>query len=105
MLITITDEQKVNLTLQPTTQGGKPAQVDGVPTWEVTGGDATLEVAADGMSAYLISGAANTNSTIEVTADADLGEGMQEITDTIDLAVVAANASQLGLVAGTPELK
>ena len=105
MLVTITNEQKVQVTLAPLTAAGNPATVDGVPTWSVTSGDATLEVAENGMSAYLVSGAADVNSQITVTADADLGEGVTEITDTIDLAVVSAAASQPGRNAGTPERK
>lgn len=105
MLITITNEQKVQVTLAPTTQAGNPATLDGTPSWTVTDGDATLEVAPDGLSCYLISGNADVNSKIEVSADADLGEGVQTITDVIDLAVVSAQASGLGLVVGTAELK
>lgn len=105
MLITITNEQKVLVTLQPTTAAGNPATVDGAPIWTVTEGDATVEPTDDGMSAYLVSGSADVNSKIQVVADADLGEGVQSITDTIDLAVVSAQASALGIVAGTPELK
>jgi hypothetical protein len=105
MLITITNEQKVLVTLAPTTEAGNPATLDGIPTWNVTEGDATLEVAEDGLSAFLVSGAADVNSKIEVSADADLGEGVVTLTDVIDLAVVAASASKLGIVSGTPELK
>ena len=105
MLITITSEQKVLVTLAPTTAAGNPATLDGAPSWTVTEGDATLEPTDDGMSCYLISGEADVNSKIEVTADADLGEGVQNITDVIDLAVVSAQASGLGLTVGTPELK
>lgn len=105
MLITITNEEKVQVTLAPVTAAGNPATLDGVPTWTVTEGDATLEVAEDGLSAYLVSGAAEVNSKIEVTADADLGEGVVNLTDVIDLAVVQASASALGLVAGTAILK
>ena len=104
MLITITDEQKVLVTLAPVTAAGNPATLDGVPSWTVTSGDATVEPAADGLSCYLISGTVG-NSVIEVSADADLGEGVSPITDTIDLAVVSAQASSLGLVVGTPEAK
>lgn len=105
MLITITNEQKVPVTLAPTTEAGNPAILDGAPVWTVVSGDATLEVAEDGLSAFLVSGAADVNSVIEVTADADLGEGVVTLTDTIDLAVVAASASALGLVAGPAILK
>lgn len=105
MLITITNEQKVLVTLAPTTEAGNPATVDGVPAWTIESGDAVVEPSEDGMSAYIISGEANVNSVITVMADADLGDGVVNIKDTIDLAVVAASASNLGVVAGTPELK
>jgi hypothetical protein len=105
MLITITNEQKVLVTLAPTTAAGNPATLDGTPVWTVVSGDATLEVAEDGLSAFLVSGAADVTSQIEVTADADLGEGVVTLTDVIDLAVVAAQASALGLVVDTAILK
>lgn len=105
MLITITNEEKVQVTLAPTTAAGNPATLDGSPVWTVIEGDATLEVAVDGLSAFLVSGAADVNSKIEVSADADLGEGVVTLTDVIDLAVVAAGASALGIVVSTPILK
>jgi len=105
MLITITNEEKVSVTLAPTTAAGNAATLDGAPLWAVVAGDATIEVAEDGLSCVLISGEAAINSQIEVTADADLGEGIVALVDTIDLAVVSAEASALGLVAGDPELK
>ena len=105
MLVTITNEQKVTVTLAPVTAAGNPATLDGPPVWSLVSGDATFEVAADGLSATLISGAVG-NSQFTVTADADLDEGeVVTLTDTIDLAVVTAEASQLGLVVGAPELK
>lgn len=106
MLITITNEQKVEVALAPLTAAGNPATLDGAPVWAVVeGGDATLEVAADGLSAFLVSGAADVTSQVTVTADADLGEGIVTLTDTIDLVVVAAPANALGLVVAAPVLK
>jgi hypothetical protein len=104
MLVTITSEEKILVSLNPVTAAGNPAQVDGTPAWSVVSGDATIEPSTDGLSCYLISGAVG-NSQITVTADADLGEGVREITDTVDLAVVSAEASQLGLSVGTAEPK
>jgi hypothetical protein len=105
MLITITNEQKVEVTLEPLTAAGNPAVLDGAPVWEVVSGDATLEVSEDGLSAFLVSGAANVISVISVTADADLGDGVVSLSDSIELAVVNATASTLGLVVAEPVLK
>ena len=102
--LAITNEEKINVTLNPVTAGGNPATVDGAPVWTVTEGDATLEVAADGLSAYLISGAAGA-STVTVTADADLGEGIVELSDVIALNVIPAGAAALGFTAGAAEPK
>lgn len=107
-LTTITNEQKIQFTLQPKTAAGNPAQVDTTnnkPTWDVTEGDATLEVSEDGLSCTAISGEGNVVSRIKVTADADLGEGVQTIEDEITLTVVPAGASNLGIGAGEPTLK
>ena len=104
MLVTITNEQKVLVTLAPQTAAGNPATLDGAPVWTLASGDATIEVAEDGLSATLISGEVG-NSQFTVTADADLGEGVVELADVVDLAVVSAEASALGLTAAEPELK
>ena len=102
---TITNEQKVNATLAPKTATGKPAKLDGVPTWTVDSGDATVNVAADGLSADLISGDAAAESKITISADADLGEGIETVTQEVSLIVTLANASDLGLTIGAPQPK
>ncbi len=103
--ITITNEQQVNVTLHPVTETGKPAQVDGAPTWTVQSGDATVTPAADGLSADLISSDTPGDTQILVEADADLGSGVITISDIITLHVAHANAANLGLVAGDPTPK
>lgn len=105
MQITITNEQKIKVTLTPKTDSGKPAQIDGVPSWTVSTGDATLDQAPDGMSVYLVSGDAPGTSEILVEADADLGEGVETISATITLNVEGAKAVNLGLAIGEPEAK
>jgi hypothetical protein len=106
MIVVITNEQKVKVTVQPTTEAGNPANIDGTPTFEVTEGDATVEpVEGEPNSAYLVSGAADVVSTIKVSADADLGEGVATIEEVITLNVVQASANTLGVVAGAAELK
>lgn len=106
MIAVITNEQKIKVTVQPTTEAGNPATIDGVPTFEVTEGDATVElVEGEPNSAYLVSGEAGVVSTIKVSADADLGEGVATIEEAVTLNVVAASANNLGVTAGAPELK
>lgn len=103
--ITITNEQKVTVTLKPVTATGKPAPLDGVPTWTVQSGDSTVVPAADGLSASLVSSDTPGDTVFLVEADADLGSGVENIADTIRLSVAGARAANLGLEAGTPEPK
>lgn len=105
MDIQLTNEQKVQATLTPVTATGKPAKIDGKPVWSVPTGTATVAPADDGMSAYIVSGDEPGPSVIVVSADADLGEGVETIEAHIDLTVVGAKAASLGLTLGTPEAK
>lgn len=100
--ITITNEEKVKVTLHPVTASGKPASVDGVPTWEVVTGNSTVEPASDGLSADLISSDDPGDTDFLVKADADLGEGVTEISDIVRLSVAGAQAANLGLSADSP---
>lgn len=95
-LVQSTNEEKVLIVLNPTTAAGNPAVLDGAPVWTLNGGDATLEIAEDGMSAYLISGSPLQNS-INVTGDGDLGEGVVTISEDILYNVVPAQAAALGI--------
>lgn len=100
--LTITNEQKVRVSLKPQTERGRPAPVDGKPAWSVSSGDATLEVSDDGLSADVISPDAPGESMIVVEADADLGQGVQTVSDAIRLIVEGARAISLGLTSETP---
>lgn len=105
MEIRLTDEQKVTVTLTPTTSKGKPVKVDGVPVWTVQSGNSTVVPAADGFSAVVTSEDQPGVTVINVSADADLGEGVQPITDVLNVTVVDPQASNLGVTVGTPEDK
>jgi hypothetical protein len=103
--LAITNEEKILVTLNPTTAAGNAATLDGEPTWTVTEGDATVEPQAGGLSAYIVSGSVGA-STVTVSADADLDAGEnRELTDTIAVNVVGAEAAGLGLTMGTAEPK
>jgi|SRR5215471_809231 len=103
--ITITNEQQVKVHLTPVTEGGKPAPIDGVPEWSVVAGDSTFVAAPDGMSADLISADDPGDTQFLVKADADIGEGVEEISDIIKLSVAGASAKNLGLSADAPVQK
>ena len=99
--IKITNEQKIPVTLAPVTATGKPAQTDGKPVFSVISGDSTLEVSEDGLTVTLISSDTPGDTQVLVKADADLGEGVEEISDIIQLTVEGARAASLGLSVGT----
>ena len=101
--IAITSEEKVKVTLNPTTSTGKPSSLDGAATFEVVSGDATVEN-IDELSAWIISGAAGV-SVVSVSADADLGEGVVTITDSITVTVSDPMAANLGLIVDAPQPK
>lgn len=109
--ISITNEQKVSVTLNITTDAGRPAKVDGAPAWVVLSGSSSLAVADDGLSAVVTSSDDPGDTSVIVKADADLtpnqpgGEGIVEISDTFTVHVVGAQAKNLGLKFGTPEPK
>ena len=100
--VTLTNEQKVNATIAPVTETGKPAKLDGKPSWTVASGECTVVVADDGLSADIVSGDSPGDSEILVEADADLGEGVQTVSDVIKVIVKGALATSLGLKLGTP---
>jgi len=101
----IQNDQKIQLTLAPVTASGKAAAVDGKPVWTVVDGDSTVVVADDGLSAFLVSSDTAGTSHFSVSADADLGAGVETISDTVELVVENAKAVALGLTAGTPVAK
>ena len=106
--INLTNEQKVKVTLKPVTESGKPAQLDAAPVWSIISGAGSgqnLEVAEDGLSAFLISNDEPGDIDFLVEADADLGEGVETISDIVRVHVLGANAKALGLVAETPVQK
>lgn len=105
--VSITNEQKIKASLTPTTGGGKPAQLDpnNPPKWSVISGESTVVPAPDGLSADLVSSDTPGDTVFLVEADADLGDGVETISDTIKLTVLGAKAQNLGLTLGTPENK
>lgn len=102
--VTMSSVEQVRCHMSPTDTYGNPAPVDDVPTWRVVSGDVTVEPAADGLSALIISGAVG-DSVVEVAADADLGDGLVPVTDRVNVRVTDPMATNLGLAADAPEPK
>jgi len=104
--VTLNNEQQVRVTLAPQTTKGKLVEVDEPPVWSVLSGGVTVEdVAADGLSATVRSGENPEVSQVLITADADVGEGVVTITETLQVTVNGALAANLGVSVGTPEDK
>lgn len=80
---------------------GNMAKVDGAPAWAVTDASlATVEVAADGLSAVLKPVGAVGSFKVQVSADADLGEGVKAILGELDIELLSGEAVAVALVAG-----
>src|SRR5436190_14471307 len=105
MEIKITNEQEVDVTLSPKTDTGRPAKLDGSPSWTVISGNSVVRVADNGLSAVLVSSDDPGDTEIMVKADADLGEAVEEISEGFELTVMGATAKNLGVMVGVPRAK
>jgi hypothetical protein len=85
---------------------GNPAQVDGPLAWSVSDPSViTLDVANDGLSAFVIAQGPLGTSQVTVEGDADLGEGTRPITVIGDIEVRASEAVSLEMTFGAAEPK
>lgn len=105
MTLILTDMQKVPLSVEFLDAAGNPALVDGTPAWSSSDPCVTLEAAADGLSAVATASGALGTAQVSVTADADMGAGVEPITGLLDIQVIADKAATVGISAGTPEPK
>lgn len=106
MALPLQDIEKVALTIAPVDAAGNPAKVDGAPVW-VSSDSAVVEVVAatDGLSAVATAVGPLGSARVTVTADADLGSGIEEISGFLDIEVGPSKAVSLAISAGTPEPK
>jgi hypothetical protein len=109
-MLTVKDTEvpgSVDVTISFVDSKGKPAKVDGVPTWAVdnTAVVDVLTPAADGMSAHLHITDNVGAAQLTVTADADLGTGVTTITsvDTVSVIPGDAVAAQFNFGTVTPD--
>lgn len=99
MTFTISPDKKRTFRLAIKAANGKPAPIDGVPTWEISPtGPVSLFPASDGMTceiAWLKDGL----TTLTVTADADLGTGVKTISNTAEIEALTLEASSIEISA------
>lgn len=95
---------KVPLSLKVEDIAGNPATLDGAAVWSVSDPDIlTLEdISADGLTATAVAVGPPGTSQVNVTADADLGEGVRTLTALIDIEVRPSEAVALSIAFGTP---
>ena len=98
---TITDKQKFPVSVAFVSAAGNPAKVDGAPVWS-SSDETILKVTAaeDGMSASVEAVGPVGTAQVVVKADADLGEGVKEISGVLDVEVLASEAVAASLSAG-----
>lgn len=100
----ITTEQRVKLTINPLTQAGNPAPIDGPVSYNSSNEDIVSIEQIDDTSAWATATGEVGASQIFVMFDADLGEGVRTIELSGALEVVDAEAVTGELVFGDPEL-
>ena len=104
-MVVLLDNQKVSVLIQPVSVKGNPAPLDGVPVWTVTDESLVSVVSAeDGMSAVVTAVGPIGTAQVIVKGDADLGEGLVEITGILDVEILASGAATFVITPGTPEL-
>lgn len=104
-LFTLTDEQKVSVTVSFTTQAGNPAPVES-KAWAVSNPDVLDLVVSDDGNTATVSAKALGTCQLTLKADPNLDPAVtEEILGVQDFEVVAAKAVNVILTPGTPELK
>ena len=82
---------------------GNPAQVDGVPAWSLTDpSKGALAVGENGLSAVFTPAGPMGDVSIQVSADADLGEGTKSILGELPVSILAGDAATISIAAGEP---
>lgn len=103
-MLILLDNQKVSLEVVPVSVKGNVAQLDGVPVWSVSDESlVTVEPSEDGLSAVVKAIGPVGIAQVAVKGDADLGEGVVEITGTLDVEIQASSAASFTINAGIPE--
>lgn len=99
MFLKVSDQLPLSVELKD--KFGNKAVVDGKPVWAVTDEAlASVEVAEDGMSAVLKPKGQVGALKVQVSADADLGEGVKSIVGELDVDLLPGEAVVVEIKAG-----
>lgn len=103
-MLELKDTQQVTLSIQPVDKKGNPAAIDGKPEWASSNSEVlSVEPAADGMSAVAKAVGPLGSAIVSVKVDADLGEGVSELSGVLEVQVFGSGAVSVDITAGTPE--
>lgn len=95
--------QSLPLSIAITDKFGNPAQVDGAPSWSLTDpSKGSLVASDDGMSAVFTPAGPLGDVMVQVSADADLGEGVKSILGELPVSILAGEAVSVSISAGPP---
>src|SRR5262245_59688375 len=102
-MIQLTDTQQVSISVSGVDAKGFPAPLENVT---MTSSDGTIasvvQDATDPSKGMVVAGVPG-DAQIQVTADAKIGEGVKELTGTLDVHVVAGEAATITVGTGVPE--
>ena len=97
---------KLPLSLKLIDKFGNDARVDGLPLWALTNpAMGVLAVATDGMSAVLTPAGVLGSFAVQVSADADMGEGVKVIVGNLPIDLLPGDATEIQFVSGEPILE
>lgn len=103
-MLVLNDLEQAVLSVTPVNVKGKPAPVQN-PVWKSSDESvAVVVVDADGLSAVVVAKAPGT-AQVSIVADADMSEGVSEITGTLDVKVVPSQAVGFTINTASPTLQ
>jgi uncharacterized protein YjdB len=102
-MLQLTNTQQAGLSISAVDRRGAPAQVDAIVFSSSDETVATVTPNPLDPSKAVVKALLPGTAQINVTADADLGDGVTPLTGTLDLTVVAGQAVALAIATGTPE--
>jgi hypothetical protein len=102
MAFVLASDQLVTAQIKAVDAKGNPARIDGAPVWASSDEGVVTVIATDGETAAIAAVGPVGTAQVQVTVDADLGEGVRPLTGTLDVEVVASEAVAVTIVPGEP---